>query len=219
MEYTIAMGVWAVTIAAPCLASWLAGDFNGAARMRRDFETAAAGKQAIAPGDRMLRQETVRQETVRPSDAQRFAAGRPAIGAPALAVPHPVQPGAVPGDQPAALTIEEQVRAAEERHLQRRAMMQGDAAPVRTRRGEHHGSEKVAKSAVGASVAAGARLAEDHEIERMLDHYERSIRMLEQARAEQSAQGSAGGNDPLAEGGSTMLTQMPQWDAALWRVH
>lgn len=38
MDYTIALGVWAVTIAGPCVVSWLAGDMAGSARTRRLYE-------------------------------------------------------------------------------------------------------------------------------------------------------------------------------------
>jgi len=38
MEYTITLGVWAVSVAAPCVISWLAGDMVGSARARRLYQ-------------------------------------------------------------------------------------------------------------------------------------------------------------------------------------
>lgn len=38
MDYTVALSVWAVSVAAPCVISWLAGDMVGSARTRRLIE-------------------------------------------------------------------------------------------------------------------------------------------------------------------------------------
>lgn len=35
MDYTVLLSVWAVSVAAPCVLSWLAGDMVGSARTRR----------------------------------------------------------------------------------------------------------------------------------------------------------------------------------------
>lgn len=52
MEYTIALGVWAVCIAAPCVMSWMAGDMVGSARTRRLYAPGSEGFDAGRESDR-----------------------------------------------------------------------------------------------------------------------------------------------------------------------
>lgn len=226
MEYTIAMGVWAVTVAAPCLASWLAGDFNGAARTRRAFETSFTGTETA--GTDAARTETgagrigprrfaPALSTSLDSLSAETRDGWPATG-PATG---PAASSAAPERAPS--TIEEQVRQAEARHRQRRALMPGGSlrGEPETASADNQGGALAGSPDLAPDLAtATAALADEPAIDRVLRHYERSIRALEEARAAREAQGWAmTDRDAVAQDSAAMLTQMPQWHPALKRAN
>lgn len=228
MEYTIAMGVWAVTIAAPCVASWLAGDFNGAARTRRALETGSAAPVAAAGP---LATYT------RPSEPDLFepaplaSVERPAAAAAPRTV-EPVAPAAPLEDAPSeeappeetTPSIEEQVRQAEARHRARRALMPGGAQSGGSKPGEPDAAAAGHVCRTGRPDAEDramrmTALAKDPAVERVLRHYERSIRTLEQAEAQRDAQTwVVTDHEAEARDSAAMLTQMPQWTAPIRRT-
>ncbi|MEO1731279.1 MAG: hypothetical protein AAFR64_11135 [Pseudomonadota bacterium] len=58
MEDTVGFGVWAVTVIAPCIVSWLAGDVAGSARTRRLYDDALALDHAQSESAQAYRVES-----------------------------------------------------------------------------------------------------------------------------------------------------------------
>lgn len=85
MEFSVELGLWAVTVAGPCVVSWMAGDLAGAARMRRVYAACSAGNGiGRDPGALMVeqwrlddeaRRLTARASTDRASDGLDAVAG------------------------------------------------------------------------------------------------------------------------------------------------
>lgn len=211
MDYTIAMGAWAVTIAAPCIASWLAGDMSGAARTRRSAE------------------QTDRQDTgtnAPAGDVWWFASeGSPPQSdwsAPARKVAAQAWPVLEPSSSMTSSLsieeIEEKVRQAEERHRQRRALMPGRKDPAVLDEGLPDCEHGDAPGHTGHCALTAMSATDDPEVRRVLRHYDCSIRALEQARMSQRAEGlTASEVAGFARDVTLIVTQVPGWQRALER--
>ena len=110
MEQTVSLGVWAMTVIAPCIISWLAGDVAGAARTRRLYNGGIDTDPS--PSDSALAYQ-VEQWRLKPS--AEMPGGASGEATPALA------PQAEPQVEP---TFEELAEAAELRRLRREAFAQ-----------------------------------------------------------------------------------------------
>ena len=111
MEDTVGLGVWAVTVIAPCIVSWLAGDVAGSARTRRLYDDALALDHVKSEGAQAYR---VEPWTLKPSAEPSCFAER-----------NKYEP-----------TPEEQAIAAEQRRLRRQAYAQTPSlAPLREANG------------------------------------------------------------------------------------
>jgi len=101
MEHAVAAGVWAITVIAPCVISWLAGDMVGSARTRQLL--AEEAKDAEASFDAAFRvQEWCLAGETKPIERKEFTP----IGTPQPAV---------------QMSFEEQAIEAERRRLRREA--------------------------------------------------------------------------------------------------
>ncbi|MEM1195569.1 MAG: hypothetical protein AAGH57_05650 [Pseudomonadota bacterium] len=166
MEYTIALGVWAVSVAAPCVVCWLAGDMVGSARTRRQHEEGLGPRIGETGVDSALLVEEWRLD---PSPASAPLGSRrwESFAPPSRGVS---------GDE---ATFEEQAREAERRRLRREAFA---AIPALSDLRAH--ADAIIRR--DGALVRGERedtLLGERKAERALSHYESSVRELHRSKS------------------------------------
>ncbi|MEL6323149.1 MAG: hypothetical protein AAFQ84_02840, partial [Pseudomonadota bacterium] len=175
MDYTVALGAWAISIAAPCVICWLAGDVTGASRTRRLYALADEDVDGLSqrnPSAAHYDSEWVPAFRHKANRRRRHASSALA-GAADQAKAGPV---AVACDAAAARDafVEEQALDAERRHLQREAFVSMPAvAEVREQ------AEAIRRSESAFAPTDREAASIDPVTERVLRHYEASVRELQ----------------------------------------
>ncbi len=177
MDYTVALGVWAVTVTAPCVVSWLAGDMVGSARTRRLY---AEGGEGLTPTSEIESAYGVEEWRlgVSAQSGDRATGHDQPLSERRLARRHSAR-FAVADD---ALSFEEQAREAERRRLRREAFA---TMPALAELRAH--AETIRRNDSPLAREDWDVAGEVSTTDRVLRHYENSVLELQRSKSGLSA--------------------------------